>query len=64
MMSMPMMNGMGGMPMPMMNGMPMQMNMQMGGMQMMGMNGMGMMAPPMDPRQRDQIDRWMQNVQQ
>jgi hypothetical protein len=55
------------MSMPMtMNGMPMQMGgmgMPMNGMPMMGMNGMGMMAPPMDPRQRDQIDRWMQNVQ-
>ncbi|CAN9364993.1 unnamed protein product [Alternaria alternata] len=65
MMGMPMqMNGMG-------MQMPMQMNgMQMGGMQMpMGMNGMnmgmmqgGMMGPPMDPRQRDQIDRWMQGI--
>ena len=69
------MNGMG-MQMPMQMG-GMQMNgMQMGGMQMggmgmngmqmpMGMNGMmhgGMMEPPMDPRQRDQIDRWMQGV--
>ena len=65
MMGLPMqMNGMG-------MQMPMQMNgMQMGGMQMpMGMNGMnmgmmqgGMMGPPMDPRQRDQIDRWMQGI--
>lgn len=50
--------------------MPMAMN---GGMQMpmggmpMGMNGMGMMpnqmmAPPMDPRQRDQIDQWVQGI--
>jgi hypothetical protein len=67
----PQMNGMG----MQMNGMGMQMPMQMngmngmqmgGGMQMpMGMNGMmqgGMMGPPMDPRQRDQIDRWMQGI--
>jgi hypothetical protein len=46
-----------GMPM---NGMPMNMQMN---MNMMGMNGMGMMMPPMDPRQRDQIDRWMAGVQ-
>jgi hypothetical protein len=46
-----------GMPM---NGMPMNMQMN---MNMMGMNGMGMVMPPMDPRQRDQIDRWMQGVQ-
>jgi hypothetical protein len=50
----PMMN----MPMGMqMNGMPMNM------MGMNGMNGMGMMMPPMDPRQRDQIDRWMSGIQ-
>jgi hypothetical protein len=43
-----------------MNGMPMQMNMGMG--MPMGM-GMGMMqGPPMDPRQRDKIDRWMQGI--
>jgi hypothetical protein len=30
----------------------------------MGVNGgMGMMMPPMDPRSRDQIDRWMQDIQ-
>jgi hypothetical protein len=60
----PMMMQMNGMGMQM----PMQMNgMQMGGMQMpMGMNMAmmqgGMMGPPMDPRQRDQIDRWMQGI--
>lgn len=53
--------------------MNMQMPMQMNGMPMMGMgmpmngmNGMamgGMMMPPMDPRQRDNIDRWMQGIQ-
>jgi hypothetical protein len=52
------------MPMPM--GMQMQMPMGMNGMPMqmpMGMPmGMGMMGPPMDPRQRDQIDRWMQGI--
>ncbi|KAF1944846.1 hypothetical protein EJ02DRAFT_452180 [Clathrospora elynae] len=49
--------------------MPMQMNgMQMGMQMPMGMNGMPlmmqgqMMGPPMDPRQRDQIDRWVQGV--
>jgi hypothetical protein len=54
-----MMNGMPMMPGQMMgmNGMPMQMPMGMG----MGM-GMGMMGPPMDPRQRDQIDRWMSGI--
>jgi hypothetical protein len=59
-MMMPPMNGMP-MQMPMgMNGMPMQMNMGMG--MPMGM-GMGMMqGPPMDPRQRDTIDRWMQGI--
>ena len=66
MMSMPMMgmgmNGMNGMGMGMgMNGMPMSMPMGTG----MGM-GMGMqnqmMLPPMDPRQRDQIDQWVQGV--
>lgn len=46
---MPMMMGM--------NGVPMQM--QMNGMQM-GMNGM--MMPPMDPRQRDNINQWMAGV--
>ena len=60
-----------GMGMPGMGGMPMGMGM--GGMNMgMGMPGMpgmnmgmmqgGMMGPPMDPRQRDQIDRWMQGI--
>ncbi|KAH9864112.1 hypothetical protein J1614_010045 [Plenodomus biglobosus] len=68
------MMGMGGMPM---NGMGlgmgampnmqmpmgMQMSMGMNGMPMMiGPNGMPMMMPPMDPRQRDQIDRWMQGI--
>jgi hypothetical protein len=38
-----------------------QMQMQ---MNMMQMNGMGLVMPPMDPRQRDQIDRWMAGVQQ
>jgi hypothetical protein len=54
---------------------PSMMGMPMGGMPMMGMNGgmpmmnmgvnggMGMMMPPMDPRSRDQIDRWMQDIQ-
>ncbi|KAH7396523.1 hypothetical protein DE146DRAFT_40051 [Phaeosphaeria sp. MPI-PUGE-AT-0046c] len=62
------MNGMGmGMRQPNMQ-MPMQMNgMPMMGMPMgMNMNGMamgGMMMPPMDPRQRDNIDRWMQGIQ-
>jgi hypothetical protein len=52
---------MGGMPM---GGMGMQMPMGMNGMpmQMPMMNGMVMMGPPMDPRQRDQIDRWMQGI--
>jgi hypothetical protein len=58
------------------NMMPMHMGMQMNPMQMQqmqmmnmqGMNmgmgmGMGMMMPPMDPRQRDNIDRWMQGIQ-
>ncbi|KNG44699.1 5 -methylthioadenosine s-adenosylhomocysteine [Stemphylium lycopersici] len=52
------------------NGMQMQMPMQMGmqmpmgmGMQMpMGMMQGQMMGPPMDPRQRDQIDRWMSGI--
>ncbi|KAF1833732.1 hypothetical protein BDW02DRAFT_369852 [Decorospora gaudefroyi] len=61
MMGMPL--GMNGIPMQMgMNGMGMGMN----GMMPMGMNGMSMgMMPiptPMDPRQRDQIDRWMQGI--
>ncbi|KAH7083450.1 hypothetical protein BKA63DRAFT_503035 [Paraphoma chrysanthemicola] len=44
--------------------MQMQMGMGMNGMMMpMGMNAMGMMMPPMDPRQRDQIDRWMSGIQ-
>ena len=54
-------------------GMPMGMQMPMGPMGGMGMNGMpmgmnmammqgGMMGPPMDPRQRDQIDQWMQGI--
>jgi hypothetical protein len=30
---------------------------------MMQMNGMGLVIPPMDQRQRDQIDRWMAGVQ-
>lgn len=56
------MQGMQGMQ-PQMGGMhaPSMMGMPMGGMPM-NMMGM-MMQPPMDPRQRDQIDRWMQNVQ-
>ncbi|OAK96140.1 hypothetical protein IQ06DRAFT_296933 [Phaeosphaeriaceae sp. SRC1lsM3a] len=73
------MNGMGGMNMRQPSMMNMQMPMQMNGMPMMGMgmgmpmggmnmnmNGMamgGMMMPPMDPRQRDNIDRWMQGIQ-
>ena len=66
-MNMGMMQPQMGMQMPM-NNMGMMMNMPMGmqmnGMQMpMGMNGMGMMMPPMDPRQRDNIDRWMQGIQ-
>jgi hypothetical protein len=71
MMMMGMQPQMGGMQMPMgmrqpsmmgmpMNGMPMNMQMN---MNMMGMNGMGMVMPPMDPRQRDQIDRWMSGIQ-
>jgi hypothetical protein len=72
----PMMGGMGmpmqpqmGMQMPMAGGMPMnplqqQQMMQMQMMQMqMNMNGMGMMMPPMDPRQRENIDRWMSGIQ-
>ena len=54
---------------------PSMMGMPMGGMPMMGMNGgmpmmnmgvnggMSMIMPPMDPRSRDQIDRWMQDIQ-
>lgn len=58
-MQMPM-NGMGGAP----SMMSMPMGMQMNGMPMqMGMNGMGMMMPPMDPRQRDNINQWMQGIQ-
>ncbi|CAO2655988.1 Nn.00g047910.m01.CDS01 [Neocucurbitaria sp. VM-36] len=63
MMSMPMMgvNNMG------MGGMNMNMNMGMGMGMGMGSspspsNMMMMMQPPMDPRQRDQIDRWVQGV--
>jgi hypothetical protein len=59
-----------GMQMPMNGGMNMRAPSMMGmpqmpmGMNMNMMNGMGMMMqPPMDPRQRDQIDRWMQGVQ-
>ncbi|KAH9862533.1 hypothetical protein IAQ61_009950 [Plenodomus lingam] len=65
--------GMGGVPMNSMNlgmgvsnmqmPMGMQMSMGMNGMPMMiGPNGMPMMMSPMDPRQRDQIDRWMQGI--
>jgi hypothetical protein len=65
MMGMPMqMNGMG-MQMPMqmpMNGMQMGNGMQMPMGMNMGMMQGGMMGPPMDPRQRDQIDRWMQGI--
>jgi hypothetical protein len=59
--------GMGGngmnMNMPMGMNMP-GMGMGMGGMGMGmgGMGGVGMMIPPMDPRQRDQIDQWMQGI--
>ncbi|KAI1555888.1 hypothetical protein PtrSN002B_002632 [Pyrenophora tritici-repentis] len=64
---------MGMMQQPGMMGMPMGMQMPMGPMAGMGMNGMpmgmnmammqgGMMGPPMDPRQRDQIDQWMQGI--
>lgn len=58
------MNGMGGMQMPMngMNGMPMNMQMGMGMGMPMGMQNPMMAMPPMDPRQRDQIDRWMQGI--
>jgi hypothetical protein len=70
MMGMPMMNmGMMGMPMPV-NGMgarqsymPMGMGMPMMNMNMNGGMGMGMMMPPMDPRSRDNIDRWMSGIQ-
>ncbi|KAF1845503.1 uncharacterized protein K460DRAFT_285894 [Cucurbitaria berberidis CBS 394.84] len=50
--------------MPMMGGMNMGMNgMGMNGMPMgMGMQPQMMMQQPMDPRQRDQIDRWVQDV--
>ncbi|KAL6702920.1 hypothetical protein ACN47E_000821 [Coniothyrium glycines] len=52
-----MMNGMG-MQLPM-NSMPMGLN----NMNGMGMGaGMNMMMQPMDPRQRDQIDQWMQGI--
>ncbi|KAF2036793.1 hypothetical protein EK21DRAFT_51753 [Setomelanomma holmii] len=58
----PQVNGMNGMRQNSMMNMPM--GMQVNGMMMpMGMNGMGMMMPPMDPRQRDNIDRWMQGIQ-
>lgn len=55
------MNGMNGMGMQMPMGMPMNgMQMQMG--MPMQMGGGGMMMPPMDPRQRDNIDKWMQGI--
>jgi hypothetical protein len=47
-----------------MNGVPMNMQQMQMQMNMMQMNGMGLVMPPMDPRQRDQIDRWMAGVQQ
>jgi hypothetical protein len=46
-----------------MNGVPMNMQQMQMQMNMMQMNGMGLVMPPMDPRQRDQIDRWMAGVQ-
>jgi hypothetical protein len=47
-----------------MNGVPVTMQQMQMQMNMMQMNGMGLVMPPMDPRQRDQIDRWMAGVQQ